>query len=78
MICDPNALVDVRKAIQDAGLDYDAAEVEFVPDFFQPVPLETFEKVEKLVDAIDDLDDVQNVYGNYEPDAEALASLAED
>lgn len=78
VISDPNAVVDVRKAIQDAGLDYDAAEVEFVPDFSQQVDLETFEKVEKLVDAIDDLDDVQNVYGNYEPDAEALASLSED
>ncbi|WOP17980.1 YebC/PmpR family DNA-binding transcriptional regulator [Raineyella sp. LH-20] len=78
VISDPNAVVDVRKAVQAAGYDYDSAEVEFVPDFTQQVNLETFEKVEKLVDAIDDLDDVQNVYGNYEPDAEALASLSED
>ncbi|WOQ18829.1 YebC/PmpR family DNA-binding transcriptional regulator [Raineyella sp. W15-4] len=78
VISDPNAVVEVRKAVQAAGLDYDSAEVEFVPDFTQQVDLETFEKVEKLVDAIDDLDDVQNVYGNYEPDAAALASLAED
>lgn len=78
VICDPNSVVDVRKAIQDAGLDYESAEVEFVPDFTQEVNLETFEKIEKLVDAIEDLDDVQNVFGNYEPDAEALASLSED
>ena len=78
IISDPSGVVDVRKAVQQAGIDYDSAEVEFVPDFSQAVDLETFERVEKLVDAIDDLDDVQNVYGNYEPDAEALASLSED
>ncbi len=78
VISDPNDVVEVRKAIQAADIDYESAEVEFVPDFLQPVDLETFEKIDKLVDAIDDLDDVQNVFGNYEPDEAAQAALAED
>ncbi|MDU1728048.1 MAG: YebC/PmpR family DNA-binding transcriptional regulator, partial [Cutibacterium avidum] len=39
IISDPNAVVDVRKAVQDAGIDYDSAEVSFKPDFTQPVEL---------------------------------------
>ena len=31
---DPNQLVAVRKAVQAAGLDYESAEVLFVPSFF--------------------------------------------
>ncbi len=31
VISDPNAVVDVRKAVQAAGLDYESAEVQFVP-----------------------------------------------
>lgn len=62
---DPNVLVDVRKAVQAAGLDYESAEVEFVPQYGQAVDsVDAAEKLFRLLDAIEDLDDVQNVYTN--------------
>jgi YebC/PmpR family DNA-binding regulatory protein len=65
VISDPNAVVDVRKAIQAAGLDYESAEVQFVPQYTEAIgDAETAEKLFKLLDAIEDCDDVQTVYSN--------------
>lgn len=66
VIADPNDTVAVRQAVQAAGLDYESAEVGFVPDFTQPVDVETAEKVMKIIDALEDSDDVQNVYANFD------------
>jgi len=66
VIADPSDLVAVRTAIQDAGLDYDSAEVSFVPDFTQEIDAPTAEKVIKIIDALEDSDDVQNVYANFD------------
>ena len=72
IICDPNNTVPVRKAVQDAGFDYDSAEVSFVPDFTQEVDVETAEKVFRIIEALEDSDDVQNVYANFDAPDEAL------
>ncbi|MFV0428064.1 MAG: YebC/PmpR family DNA-binding transcriptional regulator [Arachnia sp.] len=62
---DPNDLVAVRKAIESAGLDYDSAEVAFVPSFSQEVDtVDVAEKIFRIIDALEDSDDVQNVYSN--------------
>jgi transcriptional/translational regulatory protein YebC/TACO1 len=76
---EPNDLVAVRKAVQDAGFDYEKAEVDFIPSFFEAIAdKETAAKVFKVLDALEDLDDVQNVYSNEDiPDA-VLAELEED
>ncbi len=76
IICDPNRVVDVRKAVQDAGFDYDAAETEFVPQYDQAVDAkDAAEKLFKLLDAIEDVDDVQNVYSNEDVPDEILGEL---
>ena len=65
VISDPSAVVDVRLAIQAAGLDYESAEVQFVPQYTETIgDAETAEKLFKLLDAIEDCDDVQNVFSN--------------
>ena len=65
LISDPNDMVEVRKAVQAAGIDYDSAEVQFVASFDQIVDsVEAAEKLERIVDALEDLDDVQNVFTN--------------
>ncbi|HML51290.1 MAG TPA: YebC/PmpR family DNA-binding transcriptional regulator [Propionicimonas sp.] len=65
VICDPNQVVEVRKAVQAAELDYESAEVQFVPQYDQAISdADTAGKLFKLLDAIEDLDDVQNVYSN--------------
>ncbi|MDO5682192.1 MAG: YebC/PmpR family DNA-binding transcriptional regulator [Propionibacteriaceae bacterium] len=70
ILCDPNDVVEVRKAVQAAGLDYESAEVHMVPDYDSPVDSETAEKLERIIDALEDLDDVQNVYDNAQPPEE--------
>jgi len=67
IVSDPNNTVAVRTAVQQAGLDYESAEVSFVPDYTQPVDAPTAEKLYKIIDALEDSDDVQNVYANFEP-----------
>jgi YebC/PmpR family DNA-binding regulatory protein len=69
-------LVAVRTAVQEAGLDYDSADVEFVASMDIPVAdASTAEKVMKLVDVLDDLDDVQNVFSNADIPDELLEEL---
>ena len=75
IISDPGNTVPVRTAVQAAGLDYDSAEVSFVPEFAQEVDGTTVEKVMKIIDALEDSDDVQNVYANFDAPDEVLASL---
>jgi YebC/PmpR family DNA-binding regulatory protein len=72
-------VVAVRSALQDAGVDYESADVEFVASMEIPVPDTTVAtKVMKLVDAIDDLDDVQNVFSNADISDEILEQLDEE
>lgn len=40
-------------------MDYNSAEVQFVPSMKVAVDLETARKVMKLIDAIDDVDDIR-------------------
>ncbi|WP_182049016.1 YebC/PmpR family DNA-binding transcriptional regulator [Changpingibacter yushuensis] len=74
---DPSDVVAVRTALQDAGIEYNSAESEFVPSMKVEVDKERAEKVLRVIDALDDCDDVQNVFSNVDiPDA-VLAQLEE-
>ena len=75
IISDPSNTVRVRTAVQAAGLDYDSAEVSFVPEYTQEVDAPTAEKLFKIIDALEDSDDVQNVYANFDASDEVLASV---
>ncbi|MDR1833477.1 MAG: YebC/PmpR family DNA-binding transcriptional regulator [Propionibacteriaceae bacterium] len=73
---EPNDLVEVRKAVQDAGFDYAQAEVKFIPSFTESVTdADTAAKIFKVLDALEDLDDVQNVYSNEDVPDDILATL---
>ena len=74
--CDPAQVVEVRKAVEAAGFDYEAAEVKFVPQFEQAVDSrEAAEKLFRLLDAIEDVDDVESVYSNEDVPDEILGQL---
>jgi len=75
---DPSAMVAVRTALQDAGIDYESADVEFVSSMPVQTDAETARKVIKLIDALEDSDDVQNVYSNFDMSAEVMAELEND
>lgn len=80
LISDPNDLVDVRKAVQAGGFDYESAEVQFVAGFDQLVDnVEDAQKLFRIVDALEDLDDVQTVFTNADLTPEVETALdAED
>ena len=79
IISDPNDLVEVRKAVQAAGFDYESAEVSFVASFEQLIDsVEDAEKIEKIIDALEDSDDVQNVFHNGTYSDEVEAALNEE
>lgn len=76
IISDPADLVAIRKAVQDAGFDYESAELEFRPQFDQMVDSkDVAEKLFKLLDAIEDVDDVEAVYSNEDVPDEILEQL---
>ena len=78
VITEPSDLVAARSALQDAGIDYDSAEAEFVPSLTVEVDRETAKKVFRLIDALEDSDDVQNVFANFEVPAAVQAELDEE
>jgi YebC/PmpR family DNA-binding regulatory protein len=65
VISEPGDLVAVRTAVAEAGLDYDSAEVAFLPAVEVPLDEEQAKRVFRLIEAIEDSDDVQDVYANY-------------
>ena len=68
-------VVAVRTSLQDAGIDYDSADVEFVASLEIPVDADGAGKVMHLVDVLEDLDDVQDVFTNVDIPADVLAEL---
>ena len=78
IISEPQDLVGVRTALQDAGIDYDSADAEFVPNLEVEIDADTARKVFKLIDALEDSDDVQNVYSNFDLSESVLAELEQD
>ena len=75
VVCEPVDLVQVRTALQSAGIDYESADSSFLPSMSIPLDADGAKKVFELIDAIEELDDVQNVYSNFDVSDEVMASL---
>lgn len=69
-------MVEVRSALQAAGIDYESADVSFLPSLSIPLDAENAKALFELIDAIEECDDVQNVYGNFDVSEEVMASLS--
>ena len=68
----------VVAALEEAGIEYESDEAEFLPSMHVELDAENARKFMKLVDAVEDLDDVQNVYSNADISADVFAQLEED
>ena len=77
VISEATDLDAVRTALQQAEIDYDSAEPEFVPNLRVEVDADTARKIFQLIDALEDSDDVQNVYANYDIPDTVQAELDE-
>ncbi|MCR3723098.1 MULTISPECIES: YebC/PmpR family DNA-binding transcriptional regulator [Prauserella salsuginis group] len=73
IVSEPGDLVAVRTAVQEAGYDYESAELSFQPSVNVPLDVEGAKKVFRLIDALEDCDDVQNVYTNFDVSDEVMA-----
>jgi YebC/PmpR family DNA-binding regulatory protein len=68
-------VVAVRSALQDAGIDYESADIAFVPTMEVPIDEEQARRVFRVIDALEDSDDVQDVYANYSVPDEVMEKL---
>ncbi|MBO0653480.1 MULTISPECIES: YebC/PmpR family DNA-binding transcriptional regulator [Streptomyces] len=68
-------LVAVRTALQEAGIDYDSAEANFVPTMQVELDEDAARKIFKLIDALEDSDDVQNVFANFDVSDDVMAKV---
>jgi transcriptional/translational regulatory protein YebC/TACO1 len=75
VVSEATDLVAVRSALQAAGIDYESADMSFLPSVQVPLEEDGARKVLKLVDALEDLDDVQNVYANFDVSDEVMAAV---
>jgi YebC/PmpR family DNA-binding regulatory protein len=75
-VCQATDLIAVRTALQRAGIDYDSADVSFLPSASTAVDAEAARKVLRLIDALEDCDDVQNVYANVDVPDEVLTEVS--
>lgn len=74
----PSDVTAVRKALQEAGIDYDSAETALIPLNEVELEVEAAHKVLRLIDNLDDLDDVQNIYANWTASDDVMAQLDEE
>jgi YebC/PmpR family DNA-binding regulatory protein len=72
VVSEPNDLVAVRSALQEADIEYESADSSFVPSVSVPLDADGARKVFKLIDALEDCDDVQNVYANFDVSDEVM------
>jgi YebC/PmpR family DNA-binding regulatory protein len=76
VVSEATDLVAVRTALQGAGIDYESADMSFLPSVQVPLDEDGARKVFRLVDALEDLDDVQNVYANFDVTDEVIDAVA--
>ncbi|MFO7192131.1 MAG: YebC/PmpR family DNA-binding transcriptional regulator, partial [Thermocrispum agreste] len=75
IISEATDLVAVRDAVRAAGMEYESADVSWIPSVTVPLDAEGARKVFKLIEALEDSDDVQNVYANFDVSDEVLAEV---
>jgi YebC/PmpR family DNA-binding regulatory protein len=75
VISEPSDLVATRKALQEAKIDYDSADLAFLPSVEVDLDEDNARKVFRLIEALEDSDDVQDVYANYSVSDEIMEKL---
>lgn len=71
--CEVSEFQELKKALNDAGMEPESAQLSMEPAATMPLDRSDAEKVMKLMDDLDDNDDVQEVYTNFDIPDELLA-----
>ncbi|WP_291379664.1 YebC/PmpR family DNA-binding transcriptional regulator [Demequina sp.] len=77
LVSEATDVVAVRTAVQAANIDYEQAEVTWMPSMKVETDVDTTRKMLRLIDALEDSDDVQNVFANFDAPDEVLAEASE-
>lgn len=75
VVSEATDMVAVRTALQEAYIDYDSAEANFLPTMQVELDEEGARKIFKLIDALEDSDDVQNVFANFDVSDEVMEKV---
>jgi YebC/PmpR family DNA-binding regulatory protein len=76
ILTEPSDLTTVRGALEDAGIEFESAEVTQMPKTRVPLDEDTAGKLMRLIEALEDNDDVGEVYANFDVDADVLERVA--
>jgi len=72
----PNEFEKVKKALEDAGVPFEVAEVTMVPQTYVTLDKEKEAgQMLRLMEALEDNDDVQNVYANFDIPDEIMSAV---
>lgn len=78
VITQPGDLAEVRKAIAEAGVTVESADVTQLPSSTVPVAETDARRLLRLIDNLDDLDDVQAVFSNYDIEDAVMEKVMAD
>ncbi|UHA72592.1 YebC/PmpR family DNA-binding transcriptional regulator [Paenibacillus sp. 481] len=71
----PHQFEEVKKSLEEAGYEFQSADVRYLPQNMVAVDGENAEKLLKMMDGFEDNDDVQDVYTNFEVSEEEMARI---
>jgi transcriptional/translational regulatory protein YebC/TACO1 len=77
LITDVKDLEKVKKVLDEAGIAYENAKIDLIPENYIELEADDARKVIKLIDAFESNDDVLAVYTNMEISESAMSSLNE-
>jgi len=78
VICDTAHLEGVKDALREKKIEWDEAELAYIPSASIMLDADTARKVLKLIEALEDEEDVQQVFGNFDIPDEVAAELSAD
>ena len=78
IITTPEAFEQVRKAVAEAQIEIESADLRMVAETEVTLDLNTARKVTRLIDALEDHDDIDAVYSNIDVPDDVLAQLAKE
>jgi YebC/PmpR family DNA-binding regulatory protein len=76
VIAEPADFTRVRKALEQAGVEMDSAEMAYRASSLVPIDEEQARKLLRLIDALEDSDDVEAVHANFDAPADVLERVA--
>ncbi len=76
VITDPSDFESVKKAFDDAGLDYTLSEVSMVPQNTVKLEGKGAEQMLNLMEALEDNDDISHVYANFDIPDEVMEGMS--